>query len=387
MRNALGAAVRHEWALDPDFLTVNHGSFGATPLVVLAEQDRWRRRMEAQPTRFFSSEMRPAIREAAAGLARFLGADARDVAFVPNATTGCNAVLRSLRFQPDDEILYASHIYNAVRNTVIHVAGGWGAKMVVAEIPYPQPDKAAILRNVERAITRRTKLAVFDHITSPSGLVLPIAEMIALCHAAGVPVLIDGAHGPGQVPLDLANLGADWYVGNCHKWLSAPKGSGFLHARPDRRADLHPVTISHGYRDGFTEEFDWTGTADPTPYLTVPAAIEFFENLGGTALMERNRRLVAEAAELVARRLDTEVGGPLEMTGSMAMVRLPTTLKPELAESNRVRQALRKAGADSPVHPLPGALWLRLSAYAYNEIADYERLAELLPGVLDSLRD
>jgi isopenicillin-N epimerase len=211
--------------------------------------------------------------------------------------------------------------------------------------------------------------------------------MIALCHAAGVPVLVDGAHGPGQVPLDLPALDADWYVGNCHKWLSAPKGSGFLYARADRRDGLHPGTISHGYGDGFTAEFDWPGTVDPTPYLAVPQAIEFFETLGGTALMERNRRLVADAAALVARRLSTEVGGPFEMTGSMAMVRLPTALKPELAESNQVRLALRNAGADSPVHPLPGALWLRLSAYAYNEMADYERLAEMLPRVLDSLRD
>jgi isopenicillin-N epimerase len=382
VRNALGAAVRHEWALDPDFLTVSHGSFGATPLEVLAAQDGWRRRMKAQPTRFFSVEMRPAVREAAAGLARFVGADADDVVFVPNATTGCNAVLRSLRFQADDEILYASHIYNAVRNTVIHVADGWGAKMVVAEIPYPHPDKAAILANIERAITKHTRIALFDHITSSSGLVLPIAEMIALCHAAGVPVLVDGAHGPGQVPLDLPKLDADWYVGNCHKWLSAPKGSGFLYARADRRADLHPVTISHGYGEGFTAEFDWMGTGDPTPFLAVRAAIEFFEKLGGTALMERNRRLVAEAAELVAKRLGTEVGNSFEMTGSMAMVRLPTTLKPELAESNRVRQALRAAGTDSPVHPVAGGLWLRLSAYAYNELGDYERVANLLPGVL-----
>jgi len=147
VRNALGAAVRHEWALDPDFLTVNHGSFGATPLAVLAEQERWRKRMEAQPTRFFSQEAVPAIRDAAAVLGRFVGAAGEDVVFVPNATTGCNAVLRSLRFEPDDEILYASHIYNAVRNTVIHVAAGTAAKMVVAEIPYPQPDNATILRN------------------------------------------------------------------------------------------------------------------------------------------------------------------------------------------------------------------------------------------------
>jgi isopenicillin-N epimerase len=217
VRNALGAAVRHEWALDPEFLTVNHGSFGATPLAVLAAQDVWRKRMEAQPTRFFSQEAVPAIREAASVLARFVGAQGEDVVFVPNATTGCNAVLRSLSFEVGDEILYASHIYNAVRNTVIHVADAVGAKMVVAEIPWPQPDEAAILRNIEQAITKRTRIAVFDHITSSSGLVLPIAEMLALCHAAGVPVLVDGAHGPGQVPLDLPALDADWYVGNCHK--------------------------------------------------------------------------------------------------------------------------------------------------------------------------
>ena len=149
MRNALGAAVRHEWALDPEFLTVNHGSFGATPLAVLAAQDVWRKRMEAQPTRFFSQEAVPAIREAAAVLARFVGAQGEDVVFVPNATTGCNAVLRSLSFEAGDEILYASHIYNAVRNTVIHVADAVGATMVVAEIPWPQPDEAAILRNIE----------------------------------------------------------------------------------------------------------------------------------------------------------------------------------------------------------------------------------------------
>ena len=377
--------MRHEWALDPDFLTVNHGSYGATPIAVLAEQDRWRKRMEAQPTRFFSEEVRGAIRDAAARLGRFVGADGADIVFVPNATTGCNAVLRSLRFEAGDEILHVSHVYNAVRNTMLHVADAVGARVVSAEIPFPGPDKAAILDNVARAIGPRTKIAVFDHITSPSGLVLPIAKMIGLCRAAGVPVLIDGAHGPGQVPLDLPKLGADWYVGNCHKWLSAPKGSGFLYARADRRADLHPVTISHGYREGFTQEFDWTGTVDPTAYLAVPSAIDFFQRLGGTALMERNRSLVADAAGLLATRLGTEVGAAIEFTGSMASVRLPIGLESAKSQSDKIRQALRAAGVDSPVHPLAGGLWLRLSAYAYNDQADYERLAELLPSVLRQL--
>ena len=384
---ALGAAIRHEWGLDPDFLTVNHGSYGATPRVVLAEQDRWRRRMEAQPTRFFFLELPTALREAAAALAGFLGAQAEDVAFVPNATTGCNAVLRSMRLQAGDEILHVSHVYNAVRNTIAHVAGQSGATVVVAEVPFPRPQPATILKNIEQAITRRTRIAVIDHITSPTGLVLPIHDIVRICHAAGVPVLVDGAHGAGQVPLDLAALDADWYVGTCHKWLSAPKGCGFLYARSDRRAELHPVTISHGYGQGFTAEFDWTGTIDPSAYLALPAAIDFFQRLGGTAFMERNRRLVAEAATLLASRLETEVGSPFEMTGSMATVRLPLSLESTRSEAVVVRRALQAVGVDSPVHPTAGGLWLRLSAYAYNEMADYERLATLLPAVLARLED
>ncbi|HZP99014.1 MAG TPA: aminotransferase class V-fold PLP-dependent enzyme [Reyranella sp.] len=380
-----GKAVRHEWDLDPDFLTVNHGSYGATPKAVLAAQSEWRRRMEAQPTRFFSRELPGALREAAAILAKAVSAEPDDVVFVPNATTGCNAVLRSMQLAPGDEILHASHVYNAVRNTISYVAGRSGAKVVVADVPFPRPGKETLLANIERSITKRTRIAVIDHITSPSGLVLPMAEIVGLCHAAGVPVLVDGAHGPGQVPLDLRALDADWYVGNCHKWWSAPKGCGFLHARAGRRMELHPVTISHGYGAGFTTEFDWTGTIDPTAYLALPAALEFFNRLGGAELMERNRQLAADAGTLLASALGTEVGARPEMAGAMASVRLPFAMVPTREGALPVRTALQQARCDSPVHGLAGGPWLRVSAYAYNEIADYERLAELLPGVLKRL--
>lgn len=385
MTISLGAAIRDEWDLDPDFLTLNHGSYGATPRVVLAEQDRWRKRMEAQPTRFFFLELPSALREAAGRLASFLGAKAEDVAFVPNATTGCNAVLRSLQLQAGDEVLHVSHVYNAVRNTIAHLTEPAGATVVVAEIPFPRPQAETILRNIEQAITKRTRVAVIDHITSPSGLVLPIADIVRLCHAAGVPILVDGAHGAGQVPLDLPALDPDWYVGTCHKWLSAPKGCGFLYARADRRAGLHPVTISHGYGQGFTAEFDWTGTTDPSAYLALPAAIEFLERLGGAALMARNEALVAGAAAMLASELHTEVGAMPEMTGSMASVRLPLDLESTRSEAVRVRRILQSVKVDSPVHPLAGGMWLRLSAYAYNEMADYERLAKLLPEALTRL--
>jgi isopenicillin-N epimerase len=383
----LGSAIRSEWALDPEFLTVNHGSYGATPKVVMAAQDDWRRRMEAQPTRFFARILPGALREAAAVLARALNVDADDLAFVPNATTGCNAVLRSMDLGEGDELLHVSHVYNAVRNTMLYVAGRAGARVVAAELPYPRPGKAALLANIAKAIGRRTRVAVIDHITSPSGLVLPIAEIVALCHDAGVPVLVDGAHGPGQVPLDLAALGADWYVGNCHKWWSAPKGCGFLHARGERRTDLHPVTISHGYGTGFAKEFDWTGTIDPTAYLALPAALDFFERLGGEEFMERNKRLARDAGALLATTLGTEVGAPPDMAGAMASIRLPFEMAPTREAAVPIRTALQAAGCDAPVHGFAIGPWLRISAYAYNELSDYQRLAQILPGAIASLRD
>jgi isopenicillin-N epimerase len=382
MPPALGAAIRHEWTLDPDFLTVNHGSFGATPKLVLAAQDEWRRRMEAQPSRFMRAVLPDAMREAAAQLAKFVGAEGKDLAFVENATTGCNAVLRSLRLAPGDEIVVLSHVYGAVRNTVRYLTERAGARMVEAPVPFPRPLPEAIVANLAATLTPRTRLAVLDHITSSSALVLPLQRMVETCHAAGVPVLVDGAHGPGQVTLDLTALGADWYSGNCHKWLCAPKGSAFLHARADRQADIHPVTISHGLGQGFLAEFDWTGTWDPSAYLTVPDAIGFHHRLGGTELRARNAALAAEGATLIAGRLGTETGAGNELSGSMGLVRLPSPGAATTEHAQALRRRMLDAGTDVPLHVQAGAVWLRLSAAAYNELDDYEKLAAISAKVV-----
>lgn len=382
MPPALGRAVRHEWLLDPDFVSVNHGSFGATPRVVLAAQRDWQRRMEAQPGRFFRAILPQALRHAAERLAGFLGTTATRLAFVENATVGCNAVLRSLRLAPGDAVLVLTHGYGAVRNTVRYVTERAGARMTEAALPFPRPDAEAIVTAVTGALTPRTRLAVVDHITSGSAVVLPLERVIAACHAAGVPVLVDGAHGPGQVTLDLDSLGADWYVGNCHKWLCAAKGCGFLWAAPDRQADLHPVTISHGFNTGFLAEFDWTGTRDCSAWLSVDAAIDFHARLGGRALRDRNVALAAEGAALLSRRLNTEVGGRGALAGAMGVVRLPLTGPAGPAESERIREQLLAAGTDAPVHVIEDGLWLRLSAHAYNEIGDFEQLAEIVARVV-----
>jgi len=375
---ALGAACRHEWMLDPEWLTVNHGSFGATPREVLEAQHLWRQRMERQPSQFMRRILPGALRDAAAALGGLIGAEGRDIAFLDNATTGCNAVLRSLALRQGDEVLVLSHVYRAVRNTARHVTERSAARIVEAEVPFPGTTEQGVLDAISAALSPRTRVAVIDHITSASALVLPIARIVALCHAAGVPVLVDGAHAPGQVPLDLTAIGADWYTGNCHKWLSSPKGAAFLWATPNRQAELHPVTISHGYSQGFVEEFDWTGTRDPSAYLSVPAAVAFHRRLGGAELMARNNALAAEATALLARRLNTEIGAGGDLAAAMGLVRLPLSGEASAERVTLLRGYLLDARCDAPLHLLSGAIWLRLSAFAYNEVSDYARLAELV---------
>jgi isopenicillin-N epimerase len=380
---ALDDAVRQEWDLDPDFLTVNHGSYGATPRAVLAAQAEWQRRMEAQPTRFMMRELPDALRRSASHLASFMGADAQDLAFVENTTVGCNAVLRSLELRPGDDILVLSHGYGAVVKTARYVAQRTGARVVEAAVPFPRPDDDAVIGCVS-ALTPQTKLAVLDHITSHSALVLPIAGMVAACQQAGVPVLVDGAHAPGHVDLDLPRLNADWYAGNCHKWLCAPKGSAFLWARRDRQAGLHPVTISHGYGSGFLAEFDWTGTRDMSAYLSVPAALEFHERLGGRMLRARNAALAAEAATMLAARLGTETGSGNAAHGAMGLVRLPLTGPVTQERALLIRGRLLDLGTDAPVNEVEGSAWLRVSAQAYNTMSDFERLGTLIEKALGS---
>ena len=385
MPPAVGKSVRREWALDWDFLSVNHGSFGAAPRMVLAAQRDWQRRLEAQPGRFMRAVLPDALRHAADRLGVFIGADGKDIAFVENATTGCNAVLRSLRLVPGDRIVVLNHGYGAVRNTVRYLWDRTGAHIVEAEVPFPHPDADAIVANVAAALTSRTRLAVVDHITSGSALVLPLRRIIEACHEAGVPVLVDGAHGPAQVPLDMRALGADWYAGNCHKWLCAPKGSAFLYARPDRQGDLHPVTISHGFGKGYLEEFDWTGTRDPSAWLATDVAIDFHARLGGEALMARNTALALDATAMLARRLNTETGATGAMAGCMGVVRLPLAGAATADRSADLRARLLAAGTDAPAHVQAGAIWLRISAAAYNDVDDYERLAEIVARVIREL--
>jgi isopenicillin-N epimerase len=385
------------FTLDPAVTFVNHGSFGACPRVVQEAQSDLRARLEAEPVRFFVRELPALLDEAREELAAFLAADPADVAFVPNATTGVNAVLRSLAFAAGDELLVTDHAYNACRNALDWVAARSGARVVVARVPFAGISPRAALDALMAVVTPRTRLALLDHVTSPTGVVMPLAALVDALAARGVDALVDGAHAPGMVPVDLRALGAAYYTGNCHKWLCAPKGAAFVHVRRDRQDGLVPTTISHGanmptaQRSRFRLLFDWTGTADPTAYLSVPVALRFMGGLlpgGWPEVMAHNHALALEARDLLCAALAVPAPVPDEMLGSLAAVPLPDAPAdaPPLASplyADPLQDRLFAAGFEVPVVPWPAPprRLLRISAQVYNGIGDYQRLAEAVTRV------
>jgi isopenicillin-N epimerase len=372
---------RSEWLLDPDISFLNHGSYGAVPHTVLDEQRRLQERMERNPNEFLALELSHALRTGANRLATFVNGVGSDLAFVENATAGCNMVLASVRLSPGDEILLTDHGYPAIRKAAEHHASRTGAVVVQATVPFPISDPIEIITAVATRLGTRSRLVILDHVSSPTAIIFPVRDLTALCHEAGAKVLIDGAHAPGMLSLDIPEIDADWYVGNCHKWLMAPKGSGFVWTSPASQAETHPLVISHGYGQGFEAEFDWVGTRDPTAWLTIPAAIDYHFRIGGPLLRERNTQLARQAAKLLANHWNTERGSEDALTGSMSTVRLPLVGEATDERALALRSTLRKDHRiDAAVIAFKGSLWVRLSAQAYNQFNEYERLADAFRG-------
>ena len=384
------------WTLDPAVTFLNHGSFGACPRPVLEAQQCLRERLERQPVQFLSRDLEALLDDARRVLAAFLGAEPEGLVFVTNATTAVNAVLRSLALAPGDQLLVTDHAYNACRNVLDFVAAAARAEVVVVPVPFPLASADAVIEAVLARVTPRTRLALLDHVTSPTGLVLPIERLVRELAGRGVDTLVDGAHAPGMLPLDLGALGAAYYAGNCHKWLCAPKGAGFLHVRRDRRGGVRPVVISHGAnsprtdRSCFLLEFDWTGSHDPTAYLCVPEAIRFLGGLlpgGWPELMAHNRALALEARRVLCEALGVAPPCPEEMIGSLATVPLPggsaAPLRSPLDPDPLCDALLGRFGIEVPIFPWPAPpkRVVRVSCQLYNAREDYERLAAALVEV------
>ena len=378
--SGFGQSLRRAFRLEPGVDFLNHGSFGAPPLAVLAAAERWRSQMEANPDGFLREVLPPALRAAAAEVARFLHGEPTDLVFVENATSAINVVLRSVGFKPGEEVLINSQSYRAVRQAVRFACDRSGAKSVEPRVPVPVGDAAQLVAAFAAALSPRTRLVIVDHISSPTGVIWPVAEIIALARSRGAQVLVDGAHAPGQLELDVPALGADWYAGNCHKWLFAPRGCGFLWSRRAAQAELHPLSISHAYGAGFTAEFDWTGTRDFSAWLSAGAGIRFLEELGIAAARRYCHALVIAAAEKMAHAWGEPLAGPAAMHGSMMAIRLPPRWQRAATRENAAQLQsllLREHRIVVAIMAIEGALWARISAQVYNDAADYQRLLEI----------
>lgn len=397
---AFGRSLLSHWWLDPEITYLNHGTVGATPRAVLETQQAWQRRIESQPARFLfreaihwtpadaaaSGHARSLVRAAADEVAAFVGARGDDLVFTDNASSGINAVLRSLPLAAGDEILLLDQAYGAVVKTAEFVARGVGARVVAATLPFPvdgEADEAdaAIVAAVERAVTPRTRIAIIDHVASGTALILPVAAIAARCRALGVPVLVDGAHAPGALALDIPAIGADWYVGNLHKWAFVPRACGLLWAAPARQAALHPTTISWGLDAGMTMEFDWAGTRDPSAILSVPAALAFMrDTLGVDAMRTWNHDLVWRMAHALSARWGRRWAVPERLVGCMATIALPEridALGPDAAP--RLKDwLLHERRIEAQVLAIDGHAYVRLAAQVYNDESDYERLARAI---------
>jgi isopenicillin-N epimerase len=381
------------WHLDPAIAFLNHGAFGACPIPVLEYQQSLRYKLEQQPLQFLSREIEERLDEARSGLAQFLNTTSANLVFVPNATTGVNAVLRSLKFQPGDTVVTINQAYNACRNALNFIAERHGLEIFVADIPYPIATPEQVIDVVLSTVTPSTKLVLLDHVVSQTGYVLPIAPIIQSLNLRGIETLIDGAHAPGMLPLNLLELGATYYTGNCHKWMCAPKGAAFLHIKPEHQAQIYPTTISHGHNDTrlnrsrFHLEFDWTGTWDPTAYLSIPTAIDFMGRLlpgGWPALMEHNHTQVLAACQMLSQMLEIPLPCPKTMVGSIATLPLPAKQLQSVDHNQLNLMLWQQDKIEVPIIPFPDAshYLVRISSQVYNHAEEFERLAKALKSNL-----
>ena len=368
--------MRELFLLDPDVVFLNHGSFGACPRPVFEEYQRLQLELEREPVDFLSLKRRfPSLIEGVrARLADYLGARSENLILVPNATAGVNTVARSLQLEPGDEVVATTHEYGGNEVLWQWLCERRGARYVeVDTVP------ATAVEDLAGAFTERTKLLFVSHISSPTALRFPVEELCARARDAGVRTLVDGAHAPSQLDLDLDALGADFYTGNCHKWLCAPKGAGFLHVAPGAQELLEPIAVSWDWaEDMWADRHRWQGTKDPTPYLAVPAAIDFQAEHDWPSVRERCHALAVRARRELSDLLGTQ---PLADAESefvqMCTVRLPPVDAAEVGRRLYDEHRIEVIAQDWRGEPT-----LRVCFQAYNDETDLEALAEALPRVL-----
>lgn len=382
------AEAGQHYLLRRDVAFLNHGSFGARPRPVFETYQRWQRELDAQPVEFLGRKLPGLLAEARGRLAAYLGTDADNVVFVPNTTHGMNIVARSLKLEPGDEVLGTDHEYGAVERTWRFICEQRGAQYRSQQVALPVTSQEAIIEQLWQGVTKRTRVLVVSHITSPTALIFPVREICRRAAEQGILTVIDGAHAPGQIDLDLDDLGADFYVGNAHKWLSAPVGAGFLYAQPERQTLLQPLIVSWGWQARepgpslFQDYFGWVGTDDPAAYLSVPDAIAFQAEHRWPEVRAACHVLANEARESLAAltNLPQICPGTADWWVQMCAVPLPNT--ESLPAKELQRRLWDEYAVEVPIVEWQGWRFVRVSIQAYNSPHDVARLLDGLAHFL-----
>ena len=374
--------------LDPSVVFLNHGSFGACPKPVFAAYQEWQRRLERQPVQFLGRELAGHLLSARQALGSYLGSPAENIVYIPNATFGVNAIARSLDLQPGDEILTTDHEYGACDKTWEFVCRKRGAAYIRQPIRMPTGPPEEVFEQIWAGVSEQTRLIFCSHITSPTALTLPVAQLCQRARQAGILTLVDGAHAPGQIDLDLEAIQADFYTGNCHKWMLAPKGSAFLYARPEVQALVEPLVVSWGWQaaedfssgSAFVDRFQWRGTDDPSACLAVPAAIQFMAEHDWPAVRRRGHGLLEQALERIASLtgLTGMYFNPESDFQQMAVAPIP--LQADLVRFQKRLYADYRV--EVPCIEWNGRHFIRISIQGYNTADDLERLIAALQALL-----
>ena len=375
--------VRDLWPLESTVAHLNHGSFGAAPTSVLAEQQSWRERMESNPNRFFRREAAAALEEAREEVGAFFGAEPGSVVFVDSVTAGANTVIASFPLGPGDVVLLTDHSYGAVRIAAERVCADRGAAVETVHVPL-DADEAAVTELVLAAVHSRTRLVVLDHVTSATARQLSVAALVPAVQERGAAVLVDGAHALAMLDVDLTGLGADFYLGALHKWCCGPRGSAILHVPGHRQAMVRPLVASWGEGEGFPRSFDEAANSDPSGWLAAPRALRHLDGLGLARLREHNVALAIAGQQVVADALGLGADTlPRDPELSIQLVPLPAGVASTPADASALQDRLgTESSVEVAVTSWDGRGFVRVSAQAYNAPADYERLAAELPGLL-----
>ncbi|MDG2292510.1 MAG: aminotransferase class V-fold PLP-dependent enzyme [Phycisphaerales bacterium] len=375
------------WMLSPELTFLNHGSFGARSRHVHAYQEQVRTEVESSPVSELVDTMIEALPEIKSSIAGFVGADPNGIGLVQNASEAMNAVVRSIDFDSADEIVATSHGYGAVLQLLRYVAQRYGLKLHEVDVSVPVVSPRDTVQNVLDAMNKHTRLVVIDHITSSTGLRMDVETIVGACRNQGIDVLVDGAHAPGMVELDITALDPTWYVGNLHKWVCAPIGAGFLWSAASRRDEVHPAVISHGYLEGYAAEFDWQGTRDMTAWRCVPHAIEWMDSTWGwDRIRAHNHALACWAHQVLSNAWGVDHLSPLDgsLLGSMATLRLPEGVRPKFNDFESLQRHIRsRFGIEVPIFEWNGQWLLRVSAQVYNRPEQYMALADAILEVAE----